>query len=76
MAKCIECGVEVRAGESFCGACGTHQPEVAQASASIADLPMGGDTEQETLENVVVEKPNQQTGELSRPRRQALNLTS
>ena len=65
MAKCVDCGVPIREGEHFCGACGTQQPEVVQASESVADLP-SGDSDQETLENVVVEKPNKQTGELTK----------
>ena len=41
MAKCVECVVPIREGEHFCGACGTQQPEVVQASESVADLPSG-----------------------------------
>ena len=66
MAKCIECGIAVGAGAPFCGACGTHQPVTVEPSKNITDLEMGGESEQETLDNVVVEKKEKQTGELSK----------
>ncbi len=65
MAKCVECGVAVSAGEHFCGACGTQQPVPAEASVKVANPEMGEDKEQETLENVDVPVPEKQTGELS-----------
>ncbi len=65
MAKCVECGVAVGAGEHFCGACGTQQPVAAKASAEVANLEMGGDQEQETLDQAGVAAPDKQTGELS-----------
>jgi hypothetical protein len=66
MAKCVECGVAVSAGENFCGACGTQQPVVAEDSASAASHQMGAEQEQETLENVEVDAPDKQTGDLSK----------
>ncbi len=66
MAKCVECGVAVGAGEHFCGACGTQQPVAAQPSAKAANLEMGEEQEQETLENVEAPVPDKQTGELSK----------
>jgi hypothetical protein len=65
MAKCVECGVAVGAGEHFCGACGTQQPVPTVASAKVANLEMGEDHEQETLDSVDVPKLEKQTGELS-----------
>lgn len=66
MAKCVECGVAISAGEKFCGACGTQQPAPAKQSAGLSNLEMGGEQEQETLENVEVTPPKEQSGELSK----------
>ena len=66
MAKCVECGVAITAGEHFCGACGTQQPVPAEASEKVANLEMPEDQEQETLENVDAQAPEKHTGDLSK----------
>ena len=66
MAKCVECGVAIGAGEKFCGACGSQQPTPAKQSAGLSNLEMGGEQEQETLENVEVAPPKEQSGELTK----------
>ncbi len=63
MAECVECGVAVRAGENFCGACGTQQLKLAD-SAGVSNPEMRDEQEQETLENVEADTPDKQTGEL------------
>ena len=63
MAECVECGVAVRAGENFCGACGTQQLKLA-GSAGVSNPEMQDEQEQETLENVEADTPDKQTGEL------------
>ena len=66
MAECVECGVAIGAGENFCGNCGTQQLKQPEASASVANLEMGGEQEQVTLDSVAVDTPKKQSGEVSK----------
>ena len=66
MANCIECGVAISAGEHFCGACGTQQPVESEAKKDLSNLDLGGEHEQETLENDIVPKSPKNTDELTK----------